>query len=97
MVSFEICKGNPGCMQFLMTAYREDPIAAEEAFRRMQIFFITGSNLYMLWNDCCGRDTKLAVAIARNLPIEEIRRHINYQGGRGIPFTEEEITSALTK
>lgn len=97
MVNFSICEGNPGCMQFLMTAYRENPFAAEEAFLRMQIFDITGSKLYMLWNDCCGRDTKQAVLIAQFMPIDEIVKHINYEGGRGIPFTEEEITSILTK
>ena len=97
MVSFSICEGNPGCMQFLMAAYHEDPFGAEGAFQRMQIFGITGSKLYMLWNDCCGRDTKLAVVIAQTIPIDEIIKHINYEGGRGIPFTEEESTSALTK
>ena len=97
MVSFEICKGNPGCMQFLMTAYREDPFAAEDAFQRMQIFGITGAKLYMLWNDCCGRDAKLAVQIMRSTPVDEILKHINYEGGRGIPYTEEEITSVLAK
>ena len=97
MVSFSICEGNPGCMQFLMTAYQGDHFAAEAAFQRMQIFGITGSKLYMLWNDCCCRDTKLAVAIAQTIPIDEIIKHINYEGGRGIPFTEEEISSVLAK
>ena len=55
-----------------------------------------GEKLYMLWNDCCGRDTKLAMRIAQFASIDDIRTHINYDGGRGFPFTEEEL-AALPK
>lgn len=93
MVSFDICGGNPGALQFLMDAYRIDMFKAEAAFQRMQDNNITGTKLYMLWNDCCGRDTKLAVQIAHAAPIDKIVEHINYEGGRGFPFTEEELAA----
>lgn len=93
MVSFDICGGNPGALQFLMDAYRVDMFKAEAAFQRMQDNNITGTKLYMLWNDCCGRDTKLAVQIAHAAPIDKIVEHINYEGGRGFPFTEEELAA----
>lgn len=93
MVGFDICGGNPGALQFLMDAYRVDMFKAEAAFQRMQDNNITGTKLYMLWNDCCGRDTKLALQIAHTAPIDKIAEHINYEGGRGFPFTEEELTA----
>lgn len=40
----------------------------------------------MLWNDCCGRDIDLALETMMCMPTPEIVRHINYEGGRGIPI-----------
>lgn len=91
MVSFEICEGNPGALSFLMSAYDEDPFGAEVGFTRMNHHGITGTKLYMLWNDCCGRDTRQALKVMRQCDPDEIRRHINYEGGRGIPFMPEEL------
>lgn len=53
MVTFDICAGNPGALQFLMQAYDMDMFKAEQGFQRMQRAGITGARLYMLWNDCC--------------------------------------------
>ena len=61
MVTFDICAGNPGALQFLMQAYDMDMFKAEQGFQRMQRAGITGARLYMLWNDCCNRDTEAAV------------------------------------
>ena len=85
MVSFDICMGNPGALRFLMEAYERDMFAAEQGFQRMQENGITGDKLYMLWNDCCGRDTGLALETMMCMDMEEIVRHINYDGGRGFP------------
>ena len=35
MVSFDICKGNPGAVCFMVYAYNIDSLGAEAAFRRM--------------------------------------------------------------
>ena len=48
MVTFDICKGNPGALTFVMLAYEYNPYRAEAAFRRMQNNGITGDKLYML-------------------------------------------------
>lgn len=85
MVSFDICMGNPGALHFLMEAYERDMFTAEQGFRRMQENGITGDKLYMLWNDCCGRDTGLAIETMMCMDMEEIVRHINYDQGRGLP------------
>lgn len=89
MVSFDICEGNVGALTFLMEAYDIDLFGAEKAFQRMQDNNITGSKLYMLWNDCCKRDTKKALNVMNNNTIEDIIHHINYENGRGIEYNEE--------
>lgn len=91
MVDFDICKGNPGAITFVMGAYADDMFRAEMCFQKMQNNNITGAKLYMLWNDCCGRNTKMALDVMDKISIEEIERHINYTGGRGIPFMEHEL------
>ena len=91
MVSFNICEGNPGALTFLTLAYAptkslSELIKSEGAFQRMQDNHITGAKLYMLWNDFCNRDTEYALDIMLNNSIEDINKHINYEGGRGIPY-----------
>lgn len=88
MVTFDICKGNPGALAFVMAAYGRDTVAAERCFRRMEEAGITGDKLYMLWNDCCGRDIDLALKTMMCMPTPEIVRHINYEQGRGLPITK---------
>ena len=70
MVSFDICEGNIGALTFLMEAYDIDMWGAESAFQRMQQSNITGSKLYMLWNDCCDRDTAMTIKVMKNHTIE---------------------------
>lgn len=90
MVTFDICKGNPGALMFVMLAYEYNPYRAEAAFRRMQNNGITGDKLYMLWNDCCDRDVEQALVNMECMSMEEIGSHINYEGGRGIPIPKKE-------
>ena len=66
MVSFDLCEGNPVALTFMMQAYSVAMFKAETAFQRMQDNGISGSKLYMLWNDCCNRDTAKAVEIMIN-------------------------------
>ena len=86
MVTFDICEGNPGALTFLMGAYRIEPFKAEAAFKRMQNAGITGSRLYMLWNDCCRRNTEYAIRIMNETDISTIIHHIDDGNGYGIPF-----------
>ena len=92
MVSFAIVEGNPGALTFLMEAYDKDLFLAERGFQRMQNAGITGSRLYMLWNDCCGRNTEMAMDIMQNKAIDIILHHIDGGEGRGIPFGVQEET-----
>lgn len=89
MVTFDICKGNPGALAFVMEAYERDMFTAEQCFQRMERAGITGDKLYMLWNDCCGRDVGLALETMMCMPTPEIVRHINYEQGRGASHNEK--------
>ena len=67
MVTWAIAENNLGALAFMMDAYglqpssKSDPFRAEQAFSRMKHHCITGVDLYILWNDCCGRDTAKAI------------------------------------
>jgi hypothetical protein len=86
MVKFDICEGNPGALTFLTDAYKDNPFKAEQGFQRMQNNNITGCKLYILWNDCCDRDTEKTVRIMCENDIDDIVTHINYENARGIPY-----------
>ena len=86
MLAVDVSAGNPGALAFVMAAIDKDPGAARHGLSRMLEAGITGAKLYMLWNDCCSRDTAEALRAMLDYPIELIVRHINYENGRGIPF-----------
>ena len=80
----ELSDGNLGCMMFIFQALHGTPERAVTALRRAQLYDLKGSRLYMLWNDCCNRNTKLAVTILLEESMTDIRRHVS--GGYGMPF-----------
>lgn len=86
-----MCDGNPGCLTFMVEASHVDDRKATWAFDRMCYLGIKGSKLYMLWNDCCDRDTAFALRIMLNNSADDIIEHINYEGGRGIPYNGKGI------
>lgn len=81
-----LSNGNPGALQFIQEAALVDPCRAENGFNRMLRHDITGPKLYMLWNDCCDRNTQQAIDIMFSTNIKDIIEHINYEGGRGYRF-----------
>lgn len=86
MVSFDLCEGNPGAFTFMMEAYDLNMFKAEGAFQRMQDNNIRGAKLYYLWNDCCEKNTDKTLNIMLEKPIEDIVKHINFEGGSGIKY-----------
>ena len=50
-------EGNPGALTCMMQMMNSDPMALLDIllFDSMGIY---GSKIYMVWNDCCGRDMK---------------------------------------
>ena len=89
----EIDCGNIGAAAFVKEAFTQEPEFWRKAtvgFRRMQQFNIVGEKLYLLWNDCCGRNTSKAVNVMLVKSIEDIFAHLDYEHGRGIPFEDDD-------
>lgn len=77
---------NPGALTFFCEAIKHEPQKSLTAFDRMLFNGIKGSKLYMLWNDCCDRNTEKTLDIMMNNSIDDINKHINYENGRGIEY-----------
>jgi hypothetical protein len=90
-VSFDLCQGNPGAATFMLDAYGVDMNEAEFGFRRMEESNITGSKLYILWNDCCGRQTAMAIDVMNHAPIDELKAYIEGNGVRGKLLRPEDL------
>ena len=94
MVTFDICKGNPGALSFIMSAYEMDLFKAERAFQKLQNAGITGDKMYMLWNDCCERDTERTVDMILDNSVEVLNYYINYENGRGLNYCPKSFPNA---
>ena len=85
-----IVRSNPGAYTFLKESCMIDVEKTINGFNRMLENEIVGSMLYVIWNDCCYRDTEWAMDVILNNSIEDILKHINNAhlavGNRGIPY-----------
>lgn len=90
MMAKEYCGGNIGALSFFLDALDNDNQKALSGFKRMYDNGITNEKLYMLWNDCCRKDTARAIYIMLHDNIESIHKHINRENGYGIPYFENE-------
>ena len=91
MVTFDMCNNNMGAVDFMMKAYQINGAEAEYAFKRMHHYKICGDKLYMIWNDCCDRNTEKAIRVMKDCSIDFILTKLNYEHGRGIKITSEEM------
>lgn len=85
----KMSEGNPGALQVFM-GFLEEPDGLSYILT-LDTIGIYGSKLYMLWNDCCGRDLNKVKRVlqgytARALSGEEILSHIS--DGWGTPFED---------
>lgn len=73
-----ICKlaeGNPGALNTLfeiMNYYGGNPYRYLEKFLLIDAMKLYGSHLYMLWNDCCDRNTKKVLKVIEEYQKENI-------------------------
>ena len=83
-----VSEGNPGAATFCMEAMHQENAAkyAIAAIERMKALDITGDKLYMVWNDCCNRDTEKTLTVMLEKSQDDLIKHLNYENGRGIPF-----------
>lgn len=86
----KLAQGNPGAMAFTMELLANGDDASKDmaitALKRMDAIGIRGAKLYMLWNDCCGRDSEKAVIEMLNRSTQELTYALI--GGRGTPFRD---------
>lgn len=85
-IDIDICNGNPGAYTFMVDAIKIDSDKASASFRIAKEYGIIGEKLYMLWNDCCKRNTVCTMDVLMMVSKEVLEDHINYEHGRGIPF-----------
>ena len=71
----ELTKFNPGAVVFVMDALSRNKNASI-GFTRMNAFGIRGEYLYVLWNDCCDRDTDKAIDVMMNNSKDDILDHL---------------------
>ena len=56
-----------------------------------------GDKLYMIWNDCCNRNTERAIDMILDNDIETINYLINYEEGRGLRYCPEVLAEMKEK
>lgn len=84
----DVSKGNPGALQFALSAIAFDPFIGASALRIALNHGIIGDKLYMIWNDCCDRDILRTLQLITFGKKEEIEYYLNYEEGRGKPFKD---------
>ena len=84
--SEDLIRGNPGAYTFMREAIKIDFERAEKGFERMLENGIVGSQLWILYKDCCNFDAELTLWVITEKPIEDIKYHINKEENRGIPY-----------
>lgn len=88
-------QGNPGAATAILELYkateRRSPLAFGTFILMLEQLRLYGAGIYMLWNDCLGRSIcglmSLIEAWRNDVILNEvILKHVNLEGGRGIPF-----------
>lgn len=83
-IVFDLSEGNPGCMIFLMDCVLNSKNRNfAGAFSRMQYLGIKGEKLYLIWNDCCDRDTEKALDVMLKESYQSLLDHIDFQKNDG--------------
>lgn len=74
--------GNIGAVAFITDvldkAFKEQDELAALALSRAKTFNIVGTKLYLLWNDCCGRDTDKAIRVLAEHSKDDIMDHLTF-------------------
>ena len=84
-------QGNPGAASFCLAAVNDLGPDGINAISRAHLYGITGDKLYMLWNDCLQKNTPATCKVLLEWSPDRIREKINYENGRGIPITKQEL------
>ena len=78
-----MCDGNHGAFTCMIGMIQDDPMTGMLDILLFDTLGIYGSKIYMVWNDCCGRD------------MEKFKETLRaFREGK---FTEEEIHKNLSR
>lgn len=72
----KVTDGNPGALAFVLDCIHTSEDSAL-GLMRMEKFNVIGEYLYVLWNDCCSRDTEKAIRVMINNSKEDILEHLD--------------------
>ena len=77
-----LADGNIGAVAFISDVLdrcvkEKDEIAAL-ALTRAKAFNIVGTKLYLLWNDCCDKDTDKAIRVLAENSKDDIMDHLTF-------------------
>lgn len=81
-------QGNPGAIECMIQWLKSDPMAIFDILY-LDTLGIYGSKIYMLWNDCCGRDLKKLTKTIHYFQSGQISKeeiHENLDRIRAVPF-----------
>ena len=81
----ELSDGNPGALDVLMQLLQAGNALAMMKLDGSEVY---GSHIYMLYNDCCGRDFEKFQRMVSKLPPEELRSYVVGKG-YGTKYVEE--------
>lgn len=83
--------GNPGCLEFLMDVFKTQNVETfYEMIIRLDNAELYGQFIYMLWNDCCVRDTYKTIRMIRRLDVDTLRSYVS-DTRRGRRYFEDEF------
>lgn len=86
----KMSEGNPGCLEFLMDVFKTQNIETfYEIVIRLDNAKLYGKFIYMLWNDCCIRDTYKTIRMIRKLDVDILRSYVSTERRRR--YFEDEI------
>ena len=85
-------EGNPGAAECIGLMFLDDAYDTALDLLLLDKLEIYGSKIYMLWNDCCGRDVqkmRKTISAFRNHKFTKEQIHENLSQVRAKPFIDE--------
>lgn len=91
-ILMKMSDGNPGCLTFLMELAHKDSMLLCSVALKLDSAELYGSEVYMLWNDCCDRDIDKTVRMIKKLDYKTLRSYV-VDRGYGAKYVEAESSN----
>lgn len=89
---------NPGAMEFVSLYVKNGGGDALDGLKVLDHFEIYGERLYMLWNDCCGRNLQEAQRYVLSMQLGDVTKEFmkeHLSGYRAMPIPELDTIESL--